>query len=119
MAKIKNLVPATLVLFVALSAFSQSRTSHRASFGDLRATAMQSLVAKLYPRAHFEWNPELRITANGAPEKVSFPGFTLRPISNGTFEGATGVELGNAKEQFLYKSKHFRSDNSSKFSTNL
>jgi hypothetical protein len=115
-----NLVALIAVLMLVPDlAFGQSPQTHRAAFGELRATVMESLVSKIHPGALFQWDPDLRIEIGGTLKEVTFPGFTLIATSGGRFEGATGIEFGQDKEKYIDKAAHLRSVPPQKFSTDL
>ena len=68
---------------------------------------MESLLAAIYPGAAVKWDPILRIElVPGSPLRVRFPGFVFQP-SGGTLHGATGIEIGDEKAQFIFNSEHF------------
>jgi hypothetical protein len=108
-----------LTLLVPYASFCQSQKSHRASYGELRATVMESLLEKIYPGSRFQWDPDLRVEIDGAFQDATFQGFSLIATSNGEFEGATGIQVGKAKEEFLYNSEHFRPATPREFSAEL
>lgn len=105
--KILRLIPSILFLLGGVQVSSQTRRSHREAFGEPRASIMESLLASLYPTGQFNWNPQLTIAVDGgAPQVVHFPGFDFKPTVDGNVDGATGIEIGDEKQEFIFKSKN-------------
>ncbi len=115
-----NVLAEILVLMVVShSAFGQTSHNHRAEFGELRATVMESIISRIHPGSRFQWDPDLRIQIGRRLREVTFPGFTLIATSDGRFEGATGIEFGNDKEEFIHDEEHLKSAAPQKFATDL
>lgn len=101
---------ACLLLSLACEVFGQTRTkSHRDSFGDVRATIMETLLLSVYHGAQFRWAPDLELQLpKESFNPAHFPGFTFNVAPDGSLYGASGFELGSEKEQAIFESKQFR-----------
>jgi hypothetical protein len=71
----------------------------RAQFGSPDATALEALVARLFPGATVEWGTriELRLPT-GELRELSVPGFTLRPVGD-QYLLATCIDLPGERAQ--------------------
>lgn len=119
MTILRNLSRFALVLLLCLCAASQNKPDYRHGFGEPRATIMESLLKEILPNAQFRWDPQLVVDAGDGVARIQFPGFAFRPASDGNIDGATGFEVGSAKQDFVFASKNFKPTNGSSFATEL
>jgi hypothetical protein len=116
-------MPAILVFFCFLSlaggdATAQPPRTFREAVGNERATIVESLVVALFPGAEATWAPNIVLhRAGGEDRSVEFAGFTYRKRADGGFEGATGFEIGNDKEQYIFNASRFRTTGNACFPT--
>jgi len=119
--KIRQVTILIVSLMIAtIPPFCQTRKSNREAWGAQRASVIEGVLVKLYPGSQVKWDPELTVEIPGnVPQAVEVAGFHLKLTPSGNFEGATGIELGKIKEQFIHNSKNFRSPDNRNFPTDL
>ncbi len=93
--------------------------SDRESFGDVRATIMESLLQSLFSGAQFRWAPDLQLRTSDGFSRAHFPGLTLSVAPDGSMSGASGLELTSNKEQAIFSSEQLRQTDPSHLATKV
>jgi hypothetical protein len=120
---IKKALPMILVGVIALvcvRTMPQTGASWRNGFGEPTATIMESLLKALFPGAQFSWSPELTVqVAGNGPQLAKFSGFNIVPADDGNLNGATGLDLGDDKDDYIFKSATHHQGESRNFPLDL
>lgn len=98
---------------------AQAPKAFREAVGNERTAILESLLAALFPEAEVRWAAPKMVLhgAGGEDRPVEFAGFTYRGGADGGWEGATGYEVGSAKEEYIFNASRFRSAGGQQFPT--
>lgn len=110
-----------LLLALAGRTFAQMKPGDvRKSYGDARASVIESVLTTLYPGAEVIWDPSLRLRLPGQePRMVDVPVYVRGSAANGGLEGIASIELEKRKEQFIFEAQNFRRTDQPVFPTEM
>jgi len=108
------------LLVVAGIAIGQTKPGDvRKSYGESRASVIESLLTTIYPGAHVQWDPYLTVQLPGQkPRMVQVP-VSVRGRVNGGLEGDAWVDFEGKKERFIFEAQNFRRSDRPDFPTEL
>jgi hypothetical protein len=115
-----SFLPCVAFVLTAGAMIAQTSESWRRSFPEPNATIRESLLRALFPGADLKWSPNLTVEIAGiGPQEVQFAGFTFLPSDDGNLNGATGIDLGASKDDYIFKSRNLHHDGSQSFPADL
>jgi hypothetical protein len=109
-----------LLTLTGISLAQMKPGDRRKSYGDARASVIESLLTTVYPGAQVLWDPSLSVQEpGGTPRQVAVPVYVRGSVATGGMEGIASIELEGRKEQHIFEAQGFRRTDKPGFLTAL
>src|ERR1700722_4345414 len=113
-------IPFLILCFISSIASAQMKPGDvRRSYGEPRASIMESLLQTLYPGSVVQWDTYFMVKLPGENfRNLALPVYVW-PSPTGRLQGVATIEFDQQKDRFIYEAQNFRRSDAPNFSTDL